>query len=133
NRFRSVDIGTAVPLFASLFSLSVDKAIPEQNFRKLLNESAFPESRTWRQFLELVLLEDISGDWEVWELLDHAESLPLIDRYELFLRLAAVALGSRHNDGVKVGRIVSRLGKMLNDPALKYLAECIYDKSDIIP
>jgi hypothetical protein len=115
--------GQAASLFAKFFGIASDKSLPEHHFREAVQKN-LPSESAIRQFLQILVFDHNTANWKAWEMLYFAEFMPLIDRYEFFLRLSALALAARHEDAVKLGRAVARLAPICSDPYLNYLTDC---------
>lgn len=132
SRFQSQEFGAA-GLFASLSSFAVDKALTEETFRGFLQRRNDQAPVAWMQFLQFVFTEDITGRWDASDQLDYAEGFSIIDRYEFFFRLSAMALGDRNSDALKFARGISRISKSIDDRLIKYMAECASERTPLIP
>jgi hypothetical protein len=132
KEFGREEFGKTVPIFARFFCISCDNTTPEESFRSLIRD-CLPKPSALRQMLELIFLEDIETDWRVSEMLEYAEILTLIDRYELFVRLVPIAAGDKHDEGPRLCRAAARVGELCSDPYLEYIAEVTDDRRALSP
>jgi hypothetical protein len=122
--FASDEFGSAIPAFAKLYAMSCDKTLPEEHFRRVIRRN-IPESQgSFGAFLEMLLLEDVSRHWTVSDVMGPCELLTLVDRYEYFLRMVAIAYGSQHDESLRLGKTATQLATLIIDPCLAYLADC---------
>lgn len=110
---------------ASLYSLTADKNIQEDKLRELVVERIPALTTPFGRLLELQYLQDASNECELVDVLEYLEYFPVIDRYELFLRIATVSIAGRDQDAVRLGRALSRLGKIVPDIHLAYMVEIL--------
>ena len=132
ERLRGPEFGKNILGFGGFYNLATDQTLPEEHYRTAVR-SRFPTDRAFRQFLELLILEDYSDKWDAWEALHYAEHLPLVDRYEFFLRIAAIALAAKNEDAKKFARVLGRISKLCDDFNLQYLANCSEERTPAKP
>lgn len=126
--FTDRDSVGSLGYFARVFAISVDKGIPEERFRSVMSDLFLRNNKSSGQFSELLFVEEISEKWESWEVLQHFYEIPLIDRYELFIRLAIIAVANEHKDAQAFARSVSRLSKFTNDAQMRFVDDCLSPK-----
>lgn len=124
KQFEGDAFGKIIPVFADLFGLSTDQTLPEETFRKIIN-SCVSQSGAFKRFLDFLFLEDCSTNFQVTEILDYFEFIPLIDRYELFIRLVAVVLGDNHQDALRMRKATCKIADLCDDTYLRYIAESV--------
>jgi hypothetical protein len=122
KRFDATDNSPIIHDFAQLFIFSSDQALSEEVFEKIIQNS-FPKIREFRNFIEFLFLERCSETWSVSEMLDYFEFVPLIDRYELFIRLISLGLGDKNPDALRLQRACLNIADFIDDHYVKYLAE----------
>ena len=104
ERFKENAVGDALAAFAGFYAMATDKTLSEEQFRMFVRERLpSPQDDNFRTFFELLLLEEASTRWQTWETFELLEFLPLVDRYEFFIRLTATALASNHEDKYQNG------------------------------
>jgi len=123
EQFRRAQCGQYVSFFAWFFGLSADKGLPERQFRDALTTDLRLINPPLRQLFELVILEDQSSRWLAWEMLRSFEFLPLIDRYELFIRLCANAAASEHSEAPRLEAALGRIRAFCSDARVDYLSD----------
>jgi hypothetical protein len=130
--FKDDTFGPGIPIFARFLGLSSDQTLPGEQYRKTI-QSCLPATGEVRQFFEMLFFEDDSGGWTTSEQLSYAEVLPLIDRYEFFIRLFGLGLGGGHVDSRRFCRTSGKLAQLSNDGLLKYMLEAADRSAAICP
>ena len=115
---------SAIPLLSTLFSLCVDKTIPEEHYRNAVIEKLKGAPKEILQFIEILLVDDGSETWRTEELLKQSERLALIDRYEFVTKLIIVSLGNNTAEGTKFARTAGKISEITGDPILAYIGNC---------
>ena len=107
--------------FANIFSVAVDQSLQEEHVRAAIR-SQLPESNhAFVRYFETLFIDEQTGPWSAWQMFEFAEHNPLVDRYELLLRLTSTALAQSHDDAAKLARACGRLVSLIPDPTLEYL------------
>lgn len=130
NGFQNPDFGEVTQHLANLFSLSSDQTLTESSFRRIIANS-IPEKGGFKNLLEMIFLEDCSFNWNLPDVLDFFEFFPLIDRYEIFIRLAAFALSENHKDSPRLIRAIKRISSKCVDSCTQYLVQTADHTSQI--
>lgn len=124
DRFATSEKGTNLPFFAACFGLSVDKAVSDDQFRAVVLDRVPSGEPPLRRFFQLLFHEDPDPKWKTWEMLELFELLPIVDRYELLLRLAVLAIAQGHSESQQILRALCRVSQNCPDPVANYLLDC---------
>jgi hypothetical protein len=123
EEFRSSEFGPSVSAFVGFYNLAADPSLPEEHYTTAVRQRITKQEKPLGTFLELSILEDYSDPWEIWEVLSCSELCSLVDRYEFFLRIAAIGLATKHQEETAICRGIGRISKYVNDFRLSYLAD----------
>ncbi|MEY2563266.1 MAG: hypothetical protein QOH88_1459 [Verrucomicrobiota bacterium] len=124
QQLRLAECGPHLFFLAGFFSISADKSLPESQLRDALANAMRAADPSLRQLFELLILEDFpSPHWLASEVLRSAEFIPLIDRYELFLRLATIAAGTAHAEAGRLAAGLQRIKMFCRDSRVDYLSD----------
>jgi hypothetical protein len=132
DRFAVANFGPATRMLAGVFSMSADTTMSDEHFRTGLADMLTIQSSKIRRFLQMLFFEDPDRDWQAWEILECSEALPLVDRYELFVRLTAIAVATAHSDDRRLYRGAIRCADFISDDYVRYLSEVYVHEEDVV-
>ena len=127
DTFRAQQGERGVAFFSDIFNVAADKSVTEDRYRALVRSSI--TDAEVKSFLELLFLDELHANCDILKALRWMEWLPLIDRYELFVKLAGFAVALEHADAARFSKALIKLAVAVADPITQYAAECVADDS----
>lgn len=125
------EYGDFASFMAETFGYAVDQNIPESTYRQLTLELIGSGDKVVGIFLRFLVLGEIEDPWESSDVMWCFDNLCLIDRYELFLKIARLSISTGHRDAIKFNRAIEQLLQHLPLDTFKYLLECANPNWDI--
>ena len=110
--------GSIAGFLASLFAHSGDKSIPTDILRASLRSACDSDSKDATKFFGILLLDEIDDCESISPVLAIGECLPLIDRYNFFIRVASHTISHQTKDAPKFVRAISKLSEIVDDRIL---------------
>jgi hypothetical protein len=125
KRFRTADFeNSLIPYFVDLFCFSTDATLSDSSYKQIVSNH-LPEKGAIRTILELLFLDDCNSPWELADVLDLLDFIPIVDRYELFLKIVGVAFAHDHKDCVRISKTAWSVYLITGDSAFLYAYEAL--------
>ncbi len=123
--------GHMMSVIAVSLSLRAEKTVSPAQLSALIRHAlAQTVEEEVRTFFNLLLAPDfVSLDCSITALLSLIEILPIIDRYELFVKIAILANAQAHPDAVRFQRALAKLSQAIDDPCLRFSSEVMNPES----
>jgi hypothetical protein len=104
-----------VAFLGSIFSHSMDKSLPADILRASIRSAFDSSSRASNELFALIALDDCPAPDLTASVLKVSECLPLIDRYEAFIKLASHEISKCDDNSQKWKRAISKLATEVCD------------------
>jgi hypothetical protein len=130
SNFGKEEFGPVVKFFADNFCFSSDQTLRNEVFREIITNAA-DRNKTFSHFIELIFLEDCASTWNLAKILEFFEFVPLVDRYEFFLRLVVIALSEHHRDIPRLLKALRQLQPICPDASSQFMLDTGSDDEPI--